>query len=666
MALRILNLEDNPNDTELTLAELSREWPDAGINRVETRKEFEEALQNTNIDLILADYNLPDFDGLSALEIARQRYPEIPFVFLTGAMGEESAIETLKKGATDFVIKGRLFRLIPAIRRALAEAEKHKKQKETEKKIKLEMEITHHLLMIAESTSQITDIDKLLKQIVSCGHEIMKYDYSLIYLLHKESGDFNPTEQYGLTPDMAAKFFEDNLNNIANCLRDCIDRKEPLIMNCPELSLVASRVFANPEELKTSIVFHLVSRSETLGMLVAFFKENKEFSERDKKIMLGVAHQTSLALHQARLYQDSLKRATELSTRVQTIQIMNEIDKSILSSLDAGEILETVTRLISNLIPCDRAIVAFVDRAKKVFVHAAGFGVNFMSKGTLIPFANTNATEIIETGKAQYITNLADEPHRLPLEENLFQEGYRSHTRVPLYIKNKIAAILIIGSKSPSAFTPEDLSIIEKLSAQVGVALQNSSLLTDLEELFLGIIKSLSAAIDAKSHWTAGHSANVTRYALLAGQKMSLEKEDLKHLEIGSLLHDIGKLGTYEAILDKPGKLSREEYDIVKQHPEKGAEILSPILQLRDVIPAIKHHHEFFNGQGYPDGLKGNEIPLIARIVCIADSIDAMSCDRPYRKAISKNEIIQELKQQSGFQFDPDIAKIFLEFYKEL
>ncbi len=185
----------------------------------------------------------------------------------------------------------------------------------------------------------------------------------------------------------------------------------------------------------------------------------------------------------------------------------------------------------------------------------------------------------------------------------------------------------------------------------------------DFEELFLGTVKVLSNALDAKSKWTAGHAERVTKYAVAIGKEMGLEEKSLKELEIAGLLHDIGKMETYIDLLDKKGELTVEEIELIRHHPVKGAEILSPIKQLKDVILAVKNHHEFYDGTGYPDGLKGVEIPFYARILTVADSVDAMSSDRPYRKSKAKNEIIAELTRGSGKQFDPEIVQVFLRIY---
>lgn len=182
----------------------------------------------------------------------------------------------------------------------------------------------------------------------------------------------------------------------------------------------------------------------------------------------------------------------------------------------------------------------------------------------------------------------------------------------------------------------------------------------ELDRLFRGTVKALSSAIDAKSPWTKGHSERVTDYSLKVGVEMGMSEAEIKTLELAGLLHDIGKIGTYETILDKPGRLTEEEIGIIRQHPSKGADIIGHIKQLEDIVPLVRGHHESYNGLGYPDGLQGNEIPLMARILTICDSYDAMTADRPYRKGRTKEEAVAELKRCNGTQFDLEIVNTFI------
>lgn len=181
-----------------------------------------------------------------------------------------------------------------------------------------------------------------------------------------------------------------------------------------------------------------------------------------------------------------------------------------------------------------------------------------------------------------------------------------------------------------------------------------------LKDLHLDLILAFANAIDAKSPWTKGHSERVTAYALSIAKAMGLTEGDIDTLRTAALLHDIGKIGTYDVILEKPDKLTREEFALIKMHPVKGVEILRPIKVLEHVIPAIRGHHERLDGTGYPDGLRGEAIPLLAKILCVADSFDSMTADRPYRPAPGKEYAVSELKRCRGTQFDAAVVDAFL------
>lgn len=182
----------------------------------------------------------------------------------------------------------------------------------------------------------------------------------------------------------------------------------------------------------------------------------------------------------------------------------------------------------------------------------------------------------------------------------------------------------------------------------------------DLKMLYQDLIMAFSIAIDAKSPWTKGHSERVANYAVSIAKEMGLKKQDIDALMTAGLLHDIGKIGTYDVILEKPTELSEEEFALVKKHPVKGEEILKPIKEFVTVLPIVKFHHEKFDGTGYPYGLKGEEIPICARILSVADSFDSMTSDRPYRSGPGREHAVSELKLCSGTQFDPKVVEAFV------
>jgi len=592
--------------------------------------------------------------------------------------------------------------------------------KKAEQQIKDEMEITSHLLMIADATAHTTDVDKLMKQVVHCGHEIMRCDICLSYLYDEDSRVFQPCETFGLSHELIPVFRTEPLDEKVEFVRKAMEGKEPVVISAGgrshlqmTIDTIADRNHRKQEfaptkllpdddknrsqeitdsekdngrshlqmakmsrrqesaptitwlpDISTLAVLPLIGKTEHLGLIIGIYKTPREFTDRDKKVMQGISNQVSTALEQARLYKETVNKSMELSHKIETIQVMHEIGKSILSTLEADEILETVTRLISKAISCDMATILLVDNERQGFIYKAGFGVTFYPKGQFVLFKDSSAAEeVVKKGRTEYISNLAEVKGILPIEEKFLKDGFLSHIRLPLFVKGEIIGILTVGAKRPSAWTHEDLSTLEGIASQIGVALENARLISDLEELFIGTVKSLASAIDAKSKWTAGHSERVTGYAVKIAKRMGMNGKALKDIELAGFLHDIGKIGTYEAILDKPGKLTDEELALMRQHPAKGAEILASIRQLTDILPGVKYHHEFYDGTGYPEGLKGEKIPLMARILGVADTVDAMGADRPYRKGRTMDVIIAELKRCSGTQFDPKVVEVFLDIH---
>lgn len=188
-----------------------------------------------------------------------------------------------------------------------------------------------------------------------------------------------------------------------------------------------------------------------------------------------------------------------------------------------------------------------------------------------------------------------------------------------------------------------------------------SRLYEDLRETYMRTIKALAHALDARDHYTYSHSDNVTRYAEMIAKQMKLDFSYIADLKDACQLHDLGKIGVHDRVLSKPSSLSSEEFSEIKLHAEKGAQILEPLRFLTNVIDIVKHHHERWDGTGYPDGLKGEQIPLGARIMTVADSYDAMVSARPYRKVgLSQEEAVEEIKKHSGTQFDPKVVDAFL------
>ena len=185
-----------------------------------------------------------------------------------------------------------------------------------------------------------------------------------------------------------------------------------------------------------------------------------------------------------------------------------------------------------------------------------------------------------------------------------------------------------------------------------------------LEKAFLESIQTLRYTVEAKDTYTRGHSDRVSQFSVLIGKHLNLSEAELKNLEIGGLFHDIGKIGVPDSILLKESKLTDDEYSEIKNHPSIGAHILSTATIFKDILSIVKHHHERFDGHGYPGQLKGNDIPFLARIAAIADSFDAMTSRRTYRDSLPLDVVISEFEKCKGTQFDPEIADVFLDILR--
>ncbi len=237
---------------------------------------------------------------------------------------------------------------------------------------------------------------------------------------------------------------------------------------------------------------------------------------------------------------------------------------------------------------------------------------------------------------------------------------------MPLSFKGQVmGAVHLYGkcateASSGERFTPADLRLVAIMAQQTMIGLENASLYEGMRDIFMSATLALANAVDAKDPYTRGHSERVLSYSEQLARAMDLPPQDVESIKMAAVLHDIGKIAIPDKILHKPGRLTVEEFDVIRAHPARGEAILAPLEELRPLRPGIRHHHERFDGRGYPDQLAGKAIPLHARIICIADSFDAMTSKRYYHNAKSPEEGLEEIARCSGAQFDPELAARFI------
>ncbi len=251
---------------------------------------------------------------------------------------------------------------------------------------------------------------------------------------------------------------------------------------------------------------------------------------------------------------------------------------------------------------------------------------------------------------------------------------YKVEVALPIFFREELLGIFILGRKlNGRVFPAEELTFLSILSSDVAMAIRNASLFEDLkiqleknQALFIQTITALAQAIEAKDKYTKGHTERVVTFSLKIAQELKKIRriknwENFKNdLKIAALLHDIGKIGVPEKVLNKKRPLTPRDWALIRTHPLVGEEILSPIKDLKEIILAVKHHHERYDGKGYPSELEGRKIPLMAAIISVADAYDAMTTERPYRKALTRIEAKEEIVRNSGTQFHPLVVKAFL------
>jgi putative nucleotidyltransferase with HDIG domain len=235
---------------------------------------------------------------------------------------------------------------------------------------------------------------------------------------------------------------------------------------------------------------------------------------------------------------------------------------------------------------------------------------------------------------------------------------------VPLISDNRtIGMILACDKLSGEEFWSQELKLMGVFAAEVASAIKKARLYEEINELFIHTVEALASAIDAKDPYTYGHSRRVARLSAVICEELGMHRKEIRQVMLAAILHDIGKIGTPERILQKPGNLEPEELEKIKEHPARGAQILSNIREFNDIIKWIRHHHEWYDGKGYPDRMTAENIPLEARVITVADSFDAMTSDRPYRKGMPAGEALRIMNEFSGSQFDPRILAAFKRVY---
>ena len=347
------------------------------------------------------------------------------------------------------------------------------------------------------------------------------------------------------------------------------------------------------------------------------------------------------------------------------LSTLHRVSELLAEARDIKGLSDATLRAILEVTAADRAALVLRRRDPETGGAEVAAARSRTASDASFTVSRTLVADVIEKGVSTFAHDaVADD--RFSEGHSVIQQNVRSVMCVPLRTADDILGALYADSSSGAGrFNEADLELLSAIGNQAGVALHRVRLLSELERLLLDTIRAIAATIDAKDGYTHRHSERVAMLARRLGAAMQLGEEELETIHLSGLLHDVGKIAVPDAILNKQGRLTPEEFEEMKTHPGHGARILENIQNaaVKAVLPGVKHHHEKWDGSGYPDGLRGDAIPMLARLIGIADFFDALTSARAYRAAMSHDEVVRLIEADAGTHFEPSLAELLVRLH---
>ncbi|MHC5020384.1 MAG: HD domain-containing phosphohydrolase [Planctomycetota bacterium] len=359
-------------------------------------------------------------------------------------------------------------------------------------------------------------------------------------------------------------------------------------------------------------------------------------------------------------------KAIDPARAPQILAVLYEVGQLVNAETNRTRILESIVDKALEALEATRGFLILYDKDADILTPAViRMGDGEDGGAEELTLSKSILAECVRTGTS-ILCRDAISDSRFSEGGSIVLHGIRSALCVPVESSKEIRGALYVDNlQEAGAFDEEDMRLLAALGRLAGDALERALWVEKHDNLFYGLIRALVSTIEAKDQYTRGHTERVTTYSMAIGEEMGLTEEEKHTLQLGALLHDVGKIGIPEKILKKPGKLTPGEYEIMKRHPDIGADILEHIEGIGEISDIVRFHQEKFDGTGYPQGLKGDEIPLYDRIVGVADAYDAMTSSRSYRRNFSEEEVMKEFNRCAGFQFDRVVVEAFFRAYRK-
>jgi len=426
----------------------------------------------------------------------------------------------------------------------------------------------------------------------------------------------------------------------------CAERAESLLIHDAANCEFGSRIPGTPAIEESLLAVPLQYGTRVVGVIVVSKLGLNQFDEDDVRLLEVLAGHAAVAVENASLYESARREADSATALL-------EVGRELATAANLDEIYGRIVRLTSDLIGSMHTSLWLADEEGSLSARKLhGVDEDAIPRILAMRFDVTNLTRDFGSGTEPFIL-MPDDYARLgadPLGSGT------SYAVAPLVAGKRGGCI--VASLPDGDFGERELRLLGGLAHQARLAIANASNYENLERSFVSTVEALANALEANDEYTSTHARWITDLALRVGNELGLDDRTLKRLELGALLHDIGKIGIPSEILAKPGRLTADERAIMETHPELGERIIAPIDRLQDVGAIVRHCHERWDGRGYPDGLAGQDVPLESRIIFVCDAYHAMTTDRPYRKRLSHPEAVRRLRESAGSQFDADVVEI--------
>jgi len=506
------------------------------------------------------------------------------------------------------------------------------------------------------------DLDNVLDRVTSELKKLIAFDSMAIMLINHESleiiacqGFDNPDKILGLTFPSKPEY--PNYEVIVGKKPVCYENISDVY---PRFSQPVA--VSNEQDIKTWLGVPLIHQDEVIGIFTFDRYEENLFSEDDIAIALEFANRAAIAISNAQLYKETI-------WQIKKLEILRKIDAVITGSMNLHSSLMEILTYIQNGLKVDAVSIVLYDEERQMLFSERGVGFKAEVDSSIeIKLGQGFSGHIALDREPLFIPDVTFKKTSFKYPVDLSVENITSYYGLPLLARGKMVGVLQIYKQTRLDPDEDWISFADALAGQAAIAVYNISLYADLEQANKDLVQAYDATIEGWAHAlelrdkeTVGHSRRVVDLSLKIAQRFGFTDEVNRHIHRGVLLHDIGKMGIPDEILQKPGPLTEEEWDIMRQHPGFAFDMLKDIKYLRPALTIPHYHHERWNGSGYPDGLVGEEIPLEARIFAVVDIWDALISDRYYRPAWTHEKALAYIREEAGRLLDPDVVAVFLE-----